>query len=198
MALARQHVEKDSYTEEDYLAWEEDALEKSEYADGQIWAMSGGTEPHAVLPVNIGAELRAALRGRGCRVMSSDIKVWTAGAYYYPDLTVVCGPSQHRRRSRSIVTNPILVVEVLSPSTEKKDRGEKFMRYQQIDTLKSYLIVSQDEPRIEQFSRTEAGPWLYTPVSGLEGVLDIPALSISLKLADIYDQIDFSNRAEDE
>lgn len=139
MALARQSVEKDFYTEEEYLVWEEDAFERSEYIDGHIRAMSGGSEPHAAIPVNIGAELRAALRGRGCRVLSSDMKVWAAGAFYYPDLSVVCGPSAYRGRSKHTITNPLAVVEVLSPSTESKDRGEKFIRYQQIETLRLTL-----------------------------------------------------------
>ena len=160
--------------------------------------MSGGTDIHASIPVNIGSELRAALRGRGCRVMSSDMKVWAAGAFYYPDLTVVCGPSQYRRRSRSVITNPILVAEVLSPSTEGKDRGEKFMRYQQIDTLKSYLLVAQDEPRVEQFSRRGDEGWDYTLVSGLEGELSIPALGITLAMSEIYAEIDFTEDAANE
>jgi len=189
MALARRYVEKDFYTEEEYLAWEETAIEKSEYINGQFRAMSGGSEAHATLPMNIGAELRAALRGRGCRVLSSDMKVHAAGAMYYPDVTVVCGPSRYHGRSNSVLTNPVLIVEILSPSTETKDRGEKFLHYQQIDSLHSYLLVSQDESRVELFSRGENGHWDYTQASGLESSLPIPALSISLTLADVYDQI---------
>ena len=153
MAVARQYVEKDFYTEEEYVTWEEDAIEKSEYIDGEIRAMSGGSEPHASIPMNIGGELRTALRGRGCRVLSSDMKVWAAGVYYYPDLSVVCGPSIYRGRNKHTITNPLVVVEVLSPSTESEDRGEKFIRYQQIETLRSYLLVGQTEPRVELFER---------------------------------------------
>ena len=126
MAVARQYVEQERYTEEQYLAWEETATEKSEYVDGRIEAMSGGSEPHASIPMNLGGELRAALRGRGCRVLSSGMKVWAANAFYYPDLSVVCGPSAYRGKNKHTITNPIVVVEVLSPSTEPKDRGEKF------------------------------------------------------------------------
>lgn len=195
MALPQRYVEKDFYTEDEYLAWEEDALYKSEYVDGEIRAMSGGTDDHATIPMNVGAELRAALRGRGCRVMSSDMKVGAAGALYYPDVTVVCGPSLYHGRGRSVITNPVLVVEVLSPGTEDKDRGEKFLRYQQVETLLSYLLVSQDAPRVEQFSRGDGGHWDYTAVFGLESFLNIPALSVTLALADIYDQIDFAQAA---
>lgn len=197
MALARQYVEKDFYTEAEYLAWEETAVEKSEYVDGEIRAMSGGSEPHASIPVNIGAELKTALRGRGCRVLSSDMKVWAAGGYYYPDLSVVCGPSTYRGRSKYTITNPVLVVEVLSPSTESKDRGEKFIRYQQIETLRSYLLVSQTEPRVELFERGEDGHWDYTTVVGLGSAVTVPSLGITLALSEIYDQVDFSDALND-
>lgn len=193
MALARQYVEKDFYTEAEYLALEETAVEKSEYVDGEIRAMSGGSEPHAFIPVNIGGELRTALRGRGCRVLSSDMKIWAAGVYYYPDLSVVCGPSTYRGRSKYTVTNPILVVEVLSPSTESKDRGEKFIRYQQIETLRSYLLVSQTEPRVELFERGENGHWDYTMVVGLDSMIALPSLGVTLALSEIYDQVEFTD-----
>ena len=187
MALARQSVEQDRYTEEQYLAWEENAAEKSEYVDGKIRAMSGGTEPHASIPMNIGALLWNALRGKPCRVLSSDMKVWTAGAFYYPDLSVVCGPSAYRGRNKHTITNPVVVVEVLSPSTEPKDRGEKFIRYQQIETLRSYLLVSQTEPRVELFERGENGHWDYSMVAGLENGIEVLSLGVTLALSEIYD-----------
>ena len=193
MALARQYVEQDRYTEAQYLAWEETAAEKSEYVDGEIRAMSRGTEPHASIPMNIGGELRTALRGKACRVLSSDMKVWTANAFYYPDLSVVCGASTYRGRNQHTITNPILVVEVLSPSTERKDRGEKFIRYQQIETLRSYLLVSQTEPRVELFERGENGDWIYSMVSGLENAVSLPSLGVTLALSEIYDQVEFGD-----
>ena len=193
MALARQFVEQDCYTEEQYLAWEETAGEKSEYVDGQIRAMSGGSVPHASIPVNIGGELRAALRGRGCRVLSSDMNVWAVGALYYPDLSVVCGAITYRNGNKHVITNPIVVVEVLSPSTEPKDRGEKFIRYQQIETLRSYLLVSQTEPRVELFERGENGHWDYSMVAGLENTIAIPPLGVTLALSEVYDQVEFGD-----
>ena len=92
MTLAQQIIKQERYAEEQYLAWEKAAAEKSEYIDGEIRAMSGGSVPHASIPVNIGGELRTALRGKACRVLSSGMNVWAAGALYYPDLSVVCGP----------------------------------------------------------------------------------------------------------
>ena len=197
MALARQYVKKDFYSEEEYLALEETAVEKSEYVDGQIRAMSSGLEVHASVPMNIAALLWNGLRGRGCRVLSSDMKVWTAGAFYYPDLSIVCGPSVYRGRNKHTITNPILVVEVLSPGTESKDRGEKFIRYQQIDTLRSYLLVSQTAPRMELFERGDLGHWDYTTVVGLDSTIAVPPLGITLVLSEIYDQVDFLNALND-
>ncbi len=160
--------------------------------------MSGGTDDHATIPMSLGAELRAALRGRGCRVMSSDIKVYTAGEMYYPDVTVVCGPRQYYGGSRTVITNPLLVAEVLFPTTERKDRGEKFRDYITVESLMVYLLVSQDAPRVEQFSRAQDGRWDYSLISGLESLLDIPALGISLNMADIYDLIEFTPVAADD
>ncbi len=196
MALARQFVEQDRYTEEQYLDLEETAVEKSEYIDGEIRAMSGGSEPHATIPINIGGELRTALRGHGCRVMSADMKIWAANAFYYPDLSVVCGPSIYRNGNKHIITNPVVVVEVLSPGTEPKDRGEKFIRYQQIETLQSYLLVSQTEPRVELFERGENGHWDYILIAGLKNAIEVPSLGVTLALSEIYDQVDFENSAE--
>lgn len=202
MAIAEREVapqtQKRLYTEDEYLALEDAAEARSEYIHGEICPMSGGTDYHGALGINIGAELRAALRGRGCLVMSSDVKVRAAGEVYYPDISVTCGPRQYYSGNRTVITNPLLVAEVLSPSTESKDRGEKFHNYLAVESLAVYLLVSQDAPRIEQFSRAEQGHWNYTLVTGLENVLEVPALSISLNLADIYDQIEFMPGTADE
>lgn len=180
--------------ERDYLAAEEVAEEKSEYVRGRICPRPGGTADHAAISVSLGA----ALRGRGRLVMSCNMKVQAAGQMYYPDLSVVCGPRQYRDGSRTVITNPILIAEVLSPTTERKDHGEKFRDYLTVESLMVYLLVSQDVPRVEQFSRAEDGCWDYRLVTGLESVLAVPALSVSLNLADIYDQIEFVQGADDE
>ncbi len=202
MAIAEREIapqtQRRRYTEDEYLALEDAAQYKSEYVDGEIRPMSGGTDYHGALAINTGAELRAALRGRGCLVMSSDVKVRAAGQMYYPDVSVTCGPRQYFSGNRTVITNPLLVAEVLSPSTEGKDRGEKFHSYLAVESLVVYLLVSQDAPRIEQFSRAEDGQWNYTFTSGLDSILDIPALSISLNFADVYDQIEFTQGANDE
>ncbi len=154
MALPQRYVEKDFYTEDEYLTWEADAPYKSEYVRGEIRAMSGGTEDHGSISMSIGAALLTALRGRGGRVMSSGVKVRTAqGVMRYPDVSVVCGPSEYHGRGESVITNPVLVVEVLSDSTEKTDRGEKLLEYQTIPSLTDYLLVSQRAPLVEHYAR---------------------------------------------
>ena len=202
MALAEREVapqaQRQFYTEEEYLALEEAAEEKSEYVHGGLRPMPGGTDYHGALAMNLGAALIAALRGRGCLVMSSDVKVSASGQMYYPDVSVTCGPREYYGGNRTVITNPLLVAEVLSPSTEGRDRGEKFHNYLAVNSLAAYLLVSQDAPRVEQFTRAEDGRWSYTLAAGLEGVLDIPALSVPLSLADIYDGIDFAQQAGDE
>ena len=192
MALPQRYVEKDFYTEAEYLAWEEDAPRKSEYVAGQIRMMSGGTDDHATLCMSVGAELRTALRGRGCRVMSEAIKVrMPLGNFRYPDITVVCGPSQFYGPKRLVLTNPIILVEVLSESTAITDQIEKLREYRGIGSVQSYLLVDQHAPRIEQYARIGNGHWDYQAVEGRENTVTIPALEVALALSDNYDGIDF-------
>lgn len=194
MALAQRYVEKDCYTADEYLRWETDAAHKSEYVQGEIRAMSGGTDIHSILSVNFSALLWAALRGTDCRTMSSDMKVRTPrNTFRYPDVSVVCGERHYHGQGRSVITNPTVLVEVLSESTEGIDRGEKLLEYQAMPSVQSYLLVSQDAPRIEQYARTENGHWDYQAVEGLENTLTIPALSVTLALSEVYDGVEFAS-----
>ena len=174
MAIAEREItpsaEKKLYTEDEYLALEEAAEEKSEYVNGEIRLMPDGTDYHGALAMNLGSALIVALRGRGCLVMSSDVKVRAARQMYYPDLSVTCGPRQFFSGNRTVITNPLLVAEVSSPSIESKDRGEKFRNYIAIASLAAYLLVSQNEARAELYSRGEDGHWDYALVEGLERV----------------------------
>ena len=199
MALPQRYLEKDCYTEEEYLRWEEDAPVKSEFSRGEIRAVSGGTDDHAAIAFNISGALSAALRGRDCRGMSSDMKVRTPrGTFRYPDVTVVCGPRQYHKRSKAVITNPLVVVEVLSDSTGATDRTEKLLEYQLIDSLQSYLLVGQNEARIEQYARLDNGHWDYHTTEGIGGNLTIPALDVTLSLADIYEGIEFVSEEDAE
>ena len=200
MAIAERELapptHKRLYTEEEYLAREAAAPEKSEYINAEIRPMSGGTYYHGAISGHLITALNVALSDTECVATSSDVKVRAAGNMFYPDVSVVCGAPVYHGRSRVVITNPILIAEVLSPSTSGVDRGEKMRDYLQIETLEVYLLVTQNEPRVEMFSRREDGGWNYDTISGLEASLSIPALSISLKLADIYRRVPFETDEE--
>ena len=161
--------------------------------------MSGGSIDHSAVSVNVSTALKNALRGRDCQVLSSDMKVRTPdNTFRYPDVSVVCGTPAFHGRSRSVITNPLVLVEVLSDSTALTDREEKLHEYQMLDSLQHYLLVSQHKARIEVYTRTEDGHWVYQTVDGLQGTLGLSALSVTLALADIYDQIEFGPRLHEE
>ena len=183
-------------TEAQYLAWEREAEHRSEFVNGQIYAVAGASPEHAIITVNLGRELSAQLKGRPCRTYSTDIRVRVSetGMYTYPDVVVACGENEfhvHNGR-REALLNPTLIVEVLSDSTGAYDRGEKFAHYQSLSSLQEYVLVAQDQPRIERFLRQADGQWLYSAVSGREEALDLTSLGCRLALAEVYDNVDFA------
>lgn len=180
------------YTVEEYLLLERDSLEKHEYYDGEIFAMAGATPAHNAVTLNIGAELRAALRDKDCIALASDMRVFVpAGLYCYPDATVVCGaPDIEKYRGLETLKNPLLIVEVLSKSTEAYDRGTKFDLYKTIPSLRGYLLVSQEKPKVDYFSHREDG-WLLSSAAGLEASILISELDVKLSLAEIYAKVEF-------
>ncbi len=173
---------------EEYLALERRAEYKSEYVDGVMYAMAGGSERHNLIAGNLIAELNVHLRNAPCKVYPSDLKVRVPSSkrFFYPDVSVVCGEVQFADDERDVVLNPSLVVEVLSDSTAAFDRGKKFQSYQQIESLQECLLVSQDEYIVEHYLRQANGHWLYTKVSGLEAMIGLPTLKLQLALSDIY------------
>jgi len=195
MAIAERELapqaRKQFYTEEEYLMREEAAEERSEYVNGELQPMSGGTGPHGLIWLNLATELKIALRGRGWAVLPSDVKIMASGQMYYPDVSMVSGEIIYHGGKQIVVTNPCLVAEVSSPSTEKFDRGEKLRQYLAIPTLQVYLLVSQDSPQIEMYSRGENEQWEFQEVFGLDATLEIAVLSVSLALRDIYELIKF-------
>ena len=176
---------------EEYLTIERNAEFKSEYVDGVIYAMAGGSERHNLIAANIIIALGVQLRDRPCRVYPSDLKVRVPNSnrFFYPDVSVICGETQFADEERDVILNPILVVEVLSESTEAFDRGKKFSSYQQIASLQEYLLVAQDEFVVEHYLRQEDG-WLYTKASGLDADLALPALNCHIALSDIYNKVE--------
>ena len=169
-----------TYTE--YLAMEADSEVRLEFVDGQVYAMAGGTPEHARLAVEIAAELRAALKPKGCLVYSSDLKlrIDATNRSTYADVVVVCGPERFSDADPNAVTNPTIIVEVLSPSTEAADRGEKWRHYQRLASLQEYVLVSPGEPYVEVFHREGDGWRLRTSVAGETVELRSQGVSISV------------------
>ena len=181
-SLPRYHL-----SPEDYLTIERKAEFKSEYIDGEIYAMSGASESHNVIAGNIITELNLQLRATDCRVYPSDMKVRLpdSSRFFYPDVSVICGKPQFADDRKDVVLNPTLIVEVLSDSTESFDRGAKFQAYQEIPTLSEYVLVAQDKYLVEHYVRQPDG-WLYTKFKGAAAVLKLASLDCHLKLEDIY------------
>lgn len=148
-------------TAQEYLAFERASDEKHEFADGEIFAMSGGTYEHSVIAQAIGAVLRNAFVGRKCAVQNSDMKVHIpiTGRYVYPDVAVVCGRPEFVDDSRDTLLNPRIIVEVLSPSSEAYDRGDKFTNYRKLASMNHYILAAQDKPFVEVYTRSENGVW---------------------------------------
>ena len=175
------------YSPEEYLALERAAETKSEYVDGCIYAMTGASRAHNLIALNIGAELHRQLKGRPCEAYLADmrVKAATARSYRYPDIAVVCGQPAFEDPRFDTLTNPTVLIEVLSPTTEASDRGRKFAEYRGIPSLREYLLVSQDQPRIERYARQAEG-WLLTVAEGLEAKVRLDAIDCALDLAEVY------------
>ncbi len=178
-------------TADEYLAIERAASYKSDFIDGEVIPMSGASEAHNLISLSFGAELRRIFKGRRFRVYPSDMKVRTPrGSYTYPDLTVAGDNAQFEDGRRDILVNPILIVEVLSPSTEANDRGRKFERYRTIESLQTYVLVSQDHSAVEVYSRESSGRWSMAAFH--DGMVVIPNPNCELSIAEVYDQVDFA------
>jgi Uma2 family endonuclease len=180
------------YTIEQYAEMEENAPYKSEFIAGRIYAMSGGTPTHSFIAGNIGGEMRNLLRGQPCQVSNNDLRVgiMPLDVETYPDVTVVCGEPHVNPFDKNSVINPSVIFEVLSPSTERYDRGEKWARYRRLDSLQEYVLVSQDKPEVEQYVRQESG-LCYKAVEGVDAASIVTVLGFTLSLAEIYDRITF-------
>lgn len=172
---------------EEYLAFERASDEKHEYVDGEIFAISGGTYEHSLLCSNVAYELRHALIDRPCDVLGSDmkIKVATTNRFFYPDASVVCGDPIFGDEVRDSVLNPKLIVEVLSDSSERYDRGEKFAHDRRVESLQEYVLVSQKEPLVEHYSRQADGVWLYRALGRGERLV-LPSVGCALAVDRIY------------
>ncbi len=178
-------------TPEEYLEIERKAEFKSEYYAGEMFAMSGGAANHSFIGCNIIALLTAKLRGSSCRAANSGLRVCAAphGPYYYPDAMILCGEIKYADNRQDVVTNPVVIFEVLSPSTATYDLGEKFIQYRRLDSLREYVVVHQDSRLVQRFERWEEGQWLLTFYQGLEGVVTLSSVPCVLPMAEIYEGI---------
>lgn len=193
-----QSVPKHRVSSVEYLARERAAEAKHELVNGEIVAMSGASPVHNLITMNLGRRLGELVAAKPCVVLSSDqrVHVPATGLFAYPDLTVVCGrPELHPEDDHTLV-NPMVIVEVLSESTEAYDRGAKFAHYQSIASLEEYVLVSTGEKRVEHYRRQGSGQWLLTVHVGDEARVAFPALGGDLPLSSVYEKVDSFARGQ--
>jgi Uma2 family endonuclease len=185
-------------TVEEYLAWEERAQTRSEYFDGEVFAMAGGSPEHNLICGNLIRELGNQLDERPCRVYPSDqrVKIPSTGLYTYPDVAVVCGEPEYEARERRALLNPTLIIEVLSESTEAYDRGAKFAHYQRLPSLREYVLVASEARRMERFTRLDGeDAWSMAACDSPAGVLPLLSIQGTLSVPRVYQKVDFPTQA---
>jgi Uma2 family endonuclease len=180
------------YTPEEYLALERHAEFKSEYIDGRIIAMTGASEPHSAITGSFYVALYTRLRTGPCRLYIGDMRVQVERGrrYTYPDLVAVCGERQFADSVHDLLLNPTLIVEVLSPSTEAYDRGEKFQHYRAIESLQEYVLVAQNQPLVERYVRNGQF-WTLSTISGLDASVELTSVGCTIPLREIYENVEF-------
>lgn len=191
---------KPYYTVEQYLNWEREGDERSEFLDGEIYGMAGESGAHGDISTNLTMNLALQLRGTNCRARTKDSKVRSGalkehlgrGMVSYPDLVVICGEVEYHDEQKDVILNPKVVIEVLSDSTEEFDRSTKFMRYRNFNpTLTDYILVSQTEPHVEHYIRLENGEWLLREYDGLDKSFQIDSINCTISLNDLYERVSF-------
>ena len=189
-------VEKRRYSVKEYLELELGAAERHEYDHGEILAMSGGSDTRSFIIANVIREFGNSLKGKPCSVADGNLRVRNIHEprYVYPDASVICGERQYDPEDthRHTVINPKVIVEVLSPTTEAYDRGDKFEYYQGIASVEEYVLISQDRPSAQTFLRQPDGTWSMMGVNGLDAMLRVRSLKIEIPLAEIYYRITFA------
>lgn len=183
---------KRKYSPEEYLALEEKAEYRSEYDNGEIIAMAGGSFKHLRIISNLTRYLGNKL-SNDCEALPTELKIRVElfNRFYYPDLVVLCGKPEFYGERNDTITNPRVIIEVLSKSTKAKDRGEKFFACQSLESLQEYIPVSQNRAVVEQFIKQTDGSWRYLATIGLESIINIEVLSVEINLAEIYQRIEF-------
>ena len=195
-------------TPEEYIAFERKALPdaeiiRHEYINGELIAMSGASRAHNLITGNISGELRTLLRDSRCETYANEMRVSTptTTSYFYPDVAVVCEEPRFEDNAFDTLLNPIILVEILSPSTEAHDRGEKFAHYRQLPSLQEYILVAQDKVLVEHYRREEkqgtasvsGKDWIFTDFQELEEILPLTSIHCELPLREIYERVPFSD-----
>lgn len=179
-------------TEAEYLAFERESDIKHEYLDGYVIAMAGASRQHNLICANLSRLIGNHILDRNCELYQSDMRVKTISAdYTYPDVTVVCGSPDFADNQMDILLNPTLIIEVLSSSTERYDRGKKFQDYRERNTLQEYVLVSQETARIERFVR-QNDEWIFADAQGLDSTIILTSLDCTLQLSDVYRKVEFN------
>ena len=180
------------FTPEQYLALERKAEFKSEFDNGFIEAMSGASREHNLITVNVTRSIATQFENRRCEVYAADMRVWVGFAkqYRYPDVTAVCGTPEFQDSEFDTLLNPTLIVEVLSPSTESKDRNRKFAAYRRLESLREYVLISQSEVLVERYTR-DGENWVYTALDSLEDTLHLVSIDCAVPLKEIYAKVQF-------
>ncbi len=199
-AIAKQPpTEKCHYTPEEYLALEESAIDKSEYHDGEIIPMTGGTANHNKIALNFCRRFPSTVNGQDYETFIHDVRLWIplTRRYVYPDIMVIQGEPQYQGSNKTIVTNPLVIVEVLSNSTKDYDRGGKFLAYRSIPEFQEYILVDQYSYHIEQFAKNSNGKWVLTEYDSEESLLVLESVEFQMPLREIYERINFEVKAEE-
>lgn len=178
---------------EEFLAFERASDEKHEYRDGEIVLMSGARRAHNLIAINVGSSLHGALKNKDCETYMSEMRVFIPSVrlYTYPDIVVVCGEPKFVDDEFDTLTNPLLLIEILSDSTESYDRGQKFKNYRSIDSLREYVLISQRSPSIEKYVKHGDGFWMLSDAAGLDSSITLESIDCRLSLADVYDKVNF-------
>ncbi len=189
-------VPKQKFTIEEYIEFDKNNEGRWEFFDGEVFDMAGGSLAHNQISSNISRALGNKLEDRGCRVLPSDmrIKVPKAWPYRYPDVVVVCDkPIIETVQGLDILVNPLLIIEVLSPTSEGYDHGQKFIAYQSIPSFREYLLVAQDRPHVTHYVRQSDGNWLRRDIEGIENAVKLASVECELTLAEVYRLVEFSS-----
>lgn len=176
----------------EYLEIERNAEYKSEYHDGEMFAMAGASESHNLIQLNFSGELRQQFRGKSCRAYPSEMRVRIAGVrYVYPDASAICGDPEFAEDQRDTLLNPSVVIEVLSPSTESYDRDRKFELYKKIGSLREYVLIASDRIHVDLYVRTADGEWIPTSYDEPDETVKLASVGAEVRLADIYEKVEF-------